>query len=134
MKKLFILALTVFMFSATAQAENIVGVKGMRHRSTAHNQQHTAVIVDSAAPSGSVAVASTGGVTIPAGGLVVTAGGATITAGGLTVTAGTLKVPTATAPVSAAATGVAGEFRVAANGIYFCTATDTWVKVAMATW
>jgi len=39
-----------------------------------------------------------------------------------------------TAPASAGATGVAGTFVVAVDGIYLCTATDTWVKVALATW
>ena len=39
-----------------------------------------------------------------------------------------------TAPASAAATGTAGEIRFCADGVYFCTATDTWVKATMATW
>lgn len=39
-----------------------------------------------------------------------------------------------TAPASAAATGVAGEIRFAAGFIYICTATDTWERVATATW
>jgi len=41
-----------------------------------------------------------------------------------------------TAPASAAATGVAGTIVFDATGgyIYFCTATDTWIRVAMATW
>lgn len=39
-----------------------------------------------------------------------------------------------TAPATAASTGTKGEFRVCADGIYFCIATDTWVKTALATW
>jgi hypothetical protein len=39
-----------------------------------------------------------------------------------------------TAPASASATGVAGEIRFAAGFIYICTATDTWERVATATW
>lgn len=39
-----------------------------------------------------------------------------------------------TAPASASATGVAGEVRFAAGFIYICTATDTWQRVATATW
>ena len=39
-----------------------------------------------------------------------------------------------TAPASAAATGTLGEIRVTATYIYICTATDTWVRVAVATW
>lgn len=39
-----------------------------------------------------------------------------------------------TAPASAVDTGIAGEIRVAADYIYVCTATDTWVRAAIATW
>lgn len=39
-----------------------------------------------------------------------------------------------TAPASAAATGVLGEVRIDANHIYVCTATNTWKRVAIATW
>ena len=38
-----------------------------------------------------------------------------------------------TAPASASATGVAGDIRFATDAIYVCTATDTWKKVAIAT-
>jgi len=39
-----------------------------------------------------------------------------------------------TAPSSAADTGTAGEIRIAADYIYVCVATDTWVRAALATW
>lgn len=39
-----------------------------------------------------------------------------------------------TAPASASATGVAGTIIVTATYIYVCTATDTWKRVAIATW
>lgn len=39
-----------------------------------------------------------------------------------------------TAPASATATGTTGEIRVDANYIYICTATNTWKRVAIATW
>jgi len=39
-----------------------------------------------------------------------------------------------TAPASATATGVLGEIRVTATYIYVCTATNTWVRSALATW
>jgi hypothetical protein len=39
-----------------------------------------------------------------------------------------------TAPASATAAGVLGEIRVAADAIYVCTAPNTWVKAALATW
>jgi hypothetical protein len=39
-----------------------------------------------------------------------------------------------TAPASAAATGTAGDIRYDADYIYICTATDTWKRVAIATW
>lgn len=37
-------------------------------------------------------------------------------------------------PASATATGVQGEFCFDANYIYVCTATNTWKRVAVATW
>lgn len=39
-----------------------------------------------------------------------------------------------TAPANAADTGTAGEIRFTAAHIYLCTATDTWKRVAIATW
>tara|TARA_R110000803_G_scaffold78075_5_gene143155 strand:+ start:2574 stop:4652 length:2079 start_codon:yes stop_codon:yes gene_type:complete len=39
-----------------------------------------------------------------------------------------------TAPSSATDTGTLGEIRVDASHIYVCTATNTWVRVAIATW
>lgn len=39
-----------------------------------------------------------------------------------------------TAPSSASDTGTAGEIRIDANHIYFCVATNTWKRVAIATW
>lgn len=39
-----------------------------------------------------------------------------------------------TAPASATATGVTGEIRYTATHIYVCTATNTWVRAALATW
>jgi len=39
-----------------------------------------------------------------------------------------------TAPATAAATGTLGEIRIDANHIYVCTATNTWKRVAIATW
>ena len=42
--------------------------------------------------------------------------------------------PIATAPSSATDTGTAGEVRWTATHVYLCTATDTWVRAALATW
>lgn len=39
-----------------------------------------------------------------------------------------------TAPSSASDTGTAGEIRITATYIYVCTATNTWVRAALATW
>lgn len=39
-----------------------------------------------------------------------------------------------TAPASSTDTGVKGEIRVTASYIYVCTATNTWVRSALATW
>jgi len=39
-----------------------------------------------------------------------------------------------TAPATATSTGTLGEIRVTATHIYVCTATNTWVRTALATW
>jgi hypothetical protein len=46
---------------------------------------------------------------------------------------GLLVIPTQT-PASAAAAGSAGTITWDANYIYVCTATNTWKRVAIATW
>ena len=50
------------------------------------------------------------------------------------VTAPQLRVSTSNPPASATATGTSGMIRWDANYIYVCTATDTWKRVAIATW
>jgi hypothetical protein len=50
------------------------------------------------------------------------------------VTAPQLRVSLSNAPASATATGSAGVIRWDTNYIYVCTATDTWKRVAIATW
>lgn len=47
---------------------------------------------------------------------------------------GTLIVSTSTTPASAGATGVAGTIAWDASYVYVCTATNTWKRVAIATW
>jgi hypothetical protein len=39
-----------------------------------------------------------------------------------------------TAPATASSTGTLGEIRITADYIYICTATNTWKRVAIATW
>jgi hypothetical protein len=39
-----------------------------------------------------------------------------------------------TAPTSATDTGILGEIRVTSGFVYVCTATNTWVRTALATW
>ena len=39
-----------------------------------------------------------------------------------------------TAPATAASTGTLGEIRIDASHVYVCTATNTWKRVAIATW
>lgn len=57
----------------------------------------------------------------------------TIASGGRVDIPGTLTVATQT-PASASAAGVAGTITWDANYIYVCTATNTWKRVAIATW
>lgn len=45
-----------------------------------------------------------------------------------------LIVPSPTVPASAGATGVAGQIAWDSGFIYICTATNTWKRVAIATW
>lgn len=67
-----------------------------------------------------------------AGVLKVTDGGAgssQLLAAGFRISA--LQTP----PASATATGTVGEIRFGTDGfLYLCTATDTWIRVALATW
>lgn len=48
--------------------------------------------------------------------------------------AGSFTIKAGTKPSAANATGVAGTLIIAADGIYLCTDTNTWVTVALATW
>lgn len=51
-----------------------------------------------------------------------------------TVAASFLATDPSNAPASATATGTAGSIVADADYIYVCTATDTWKRVAIATW
>jgi len=50
------------------------------------------------------------------------------------VNAPQLRISTSNPPASATATGASGMIRWDADYIYVCTATDTWKRVAIATW
>jgi hypothetical protein len=47
---------------------------------------------------------------------------------------GTIVFSTSSTPASASATGTAGTITWDSNYIYVCTATNTWKRVAIATW
>lgn len=55
-------------------------------------------------------------------------------AAGVDVTGSTLRLRTARTPASAAAAGNAGEICWDTGFLYVCTATNTWERVAIATW
>lgn len=60
---------------------------------------------------------------------------ASISPGGvLTITGNTLRVTTSRTPASATAAGNAGDICWDSNYLYICTATNTWRRVAHATW
>lgn len=54
--------------------------------------------------------------------------------GNLSITAGKLIKTTSSPPASAGATGVVGQIEWDTGFIYVCTATNTWKRVAIATW
>lgn len=58
----------------------------------------------------------------------------TITSDELTVSGDSITIATSKTPASATDTGTAGEVAWDANYIYVCTATNTWVRAALATW
>lgn len=51
-----------------------------------------------------------------------------------TVSGGRFRIATSSAPSSSTATGTVGEIAWDSSYIYVCTATDTWKRVAIATW
>jgi len=54
--------------------------------------------------------------------------------GGAVTVAGTVIHTLSSTPASASATGTVGTMSWDANYIYICTATNTWKRVAIATW
>ncbi len=57
-----------------------------------------------------------------------------LTVNGSSTLTGNIILPTSTTPASATAAGVAGTICRDASYIYVCTATNTWTRVAIATW
>jgi len=89
-----------------------------------------------ATTSAGVTLSNNGGTTVltagAGGGTGITAAGGVNITGNLTVSGDTI-IATET-PASASATGTAGQIAWDADYIYICTATDTWKRVAIATW
>jgi hypothetical protein len=79
--------------------------------------------------AGAATVSSGGTVAVASGGAVTVASGATMTFS----TGATLLIPEAT-PASASATGVKGTIVWDTSYLYICTATNTWRRIAHATW
>jgi hypothetical protein len=52
----------------------------------------------------------------------------------LTINGDTLQLMTPKTPASASAAGATGQIAWDASHIYVCTAPDTWVRAALATW
>ena len=65
---------------------------------------------------------------------VTLSAGATATTGNITATAGDLVITAPTTPASASATGTIGTIAWDTGFLYVCTATDTWERVAVASW
>jgi len=69
--------------------------------------------------------------------LVVGSGGLTVTNGanlGVLCQATLFRLTALLTPATAAATGTLGDMKYDTGFIYICTATDTWKRVAIATW
>ena len=49
-------------------------------------------------------------------------------------TDGTIRLPVPKTPASAAATGTAGDWAYDSSYIYVCVATNSWKRVAIASW
>jgi hypothetical protein len=64
----------------------------------------------------------------------VAIGGGNVNAGGTLVVGGTVIHTLSATPASASAAGTVGTMSWDANYIYICTATNTWKRVAIATW
>jgi hypothetical protein len=64
----------------------------------------------------------------------VAIGAGNVNAGGTVTVAGTVIHTLSATPASASAAGTVGTMSWDANYIYICTATNTWKRVAIATW
>lgn len=135
MKKVLFPILFSFLFSVqTVQGADIAGAKADTSPKL-HRVCHGAVVVDSATPAGSVKVSSDGQLQATAG-LAVTGAATVSTTLGVTgvVTGASYSVANlGTAPASATAAGTKGTIVFAVDAIYVCTATNTWKKIAIAT-
>lgn len=82
------------------------------------------------------ATSPTTGATVEITGSLSTTGNATLgdAAGDLATVTGKLILATTATPASAAATGTTGTVAWDASFIYICVATNTWKRVAIATW
>ena len=58
----------------------------------------------------------------------------TIVADGLDIVSDVIRLRTAKTPASATAAGNAGDICWDSDAIYVCVATNTWKKIAIATW
>lgn len=105
--------------------------------------ENSAFDISNTAGSGSINLTVTGGTSFKMfsdGNLGLQAGGTYTNTGeqlqvGGVVRANQYKLSALnTAPASATATGTLGEIRVTSGFIYVCTATNTWVRAALATW
>jgi len=66
--------------------------------------------------------------------LTVSTGGIKVNAGIIEVTSGQIELSNSNTPASAAASGSRGTIEWDTGFIYVCTATNTWKRVAIATW
>jgi hypothetical protein len=64
----------------------------------------------------------------------VAIGAGNVNAGGTLTVGGTVIHTLSATPASASAAGTVGTMSWDANYIYICTATNTWKRVAIATW
>ena len=92
-------------------------------------------MTDTLSPGGlGISVVTDGTTIVSATRELVFTSGATVADGGKGSGKVNVAISTVGTPASSSAAGVAGQVMMDASYAYFCVATNTWLRVAIATW